>query len=168
MTPEEIDELERLMTAATPGPWRDEREPPPTRNRWFETHDGAPIESRGTHFALGVAVGVTAEPRDAAAIVALHNAAPALIKAAREVERLRAFVPRWVDTTVTRSNDPAWVTPMRVYDLKVGTSSVFTSTIVVHTDGTAYEGAGERHPNIESAARAVCARLGIPDVEVPS
>ena len=85
MTPSEIDKLERIVKAATPAPWRDEREPFPVRNPWFERHDGAPIESRGTPFGLGVAVGVTAEPRDAAAIAALHNAAPALIDAARDL-----------------------------------------------------------------------------------
>lgn len=160
MTPEEIDELERLMTAATPGPWRDEREPPPTRNRWFETHDGAPIESRGTHFALGVAVGVTAEPRDAAAIVALHNAAPALIEAAREVERLRAFVPRW------RKVDDG-------HGLYVGTARIG----LIDSMGYGWARVGP-HPEIchqadpvnpyttETAARAVCARLGIPYVPV--
>lgn len=72
-SPEELDEIERLAKAATPGPWRPEREPPPVGNAWFdELPTGAvPIESRGTAFALGVAVAGAARRADAEHIAAL-------------------------------------------------------------------------------------------------
>lgn len=85
----DLDLIEKLDQQATPGPWRDSQEPPPVRNGYFDSHcidDSIPVESRGTQFALGVAVGVTSRPCDAALIAYYRTACP---KLAREVRRLR-------------------------------------------------------------------------------
>jgi hypothetical protein len=86
-----IARLRHLLSEATPGPWRPEREPPPIRNDYFDRHmrdDSSPIESTGTAFAFGTAVGVTSQRQDAQLIAAAVNALPkllAVVDAARKL-----------------------------------------------------------------------------------
>jgi len=88
LTPAAIAELRRLLAAATPGPWEADLdgnangEPliyGQTRDWWIATLHP---QCLGSLEALRLA--------DAALIVALRNAAPALLDAADEAERLRA------------------------------------------------------------------------------
>lgn len=72
----DLDELERLIAAASPRPWRIE---PLLRDYLAGAVDG---ENRNV---------ADMRRADAWLVVALHNAAPALIAAARERDRLRAL-----------------------------------------------------------------------------
>lgn len=90
-------ELRRLAEGATPGPWRNHREPPPVVNLWFDANHGEPVESRGTAFAFGVAVAVVAEKKDARYIAAVSPAVildllDRLEAAERERDRLKGEV----------------------------------------------------------------------------
>jgi hypothetical protein len=85
--PDWARELGAMAASATPGPWRPEREPPPVSSDFFDRHtkDGStPIESTGTSFALGVAVGVTFLRDDAAFIASARTGVPRLIAALGE------------------------------------------------------------------------------------
>lgn len=91
LTTKQIAALRALERDALPGPWRAKRAS--ASNDWFDRHtaDGStPLESTGTAFALGVAIGVTADPGDAKLIAALRDHAEALLDAAEERDRLRA------------------------------------------------------------------------------
>lgn len=82
----DIANLRKLLDAATPGPWHRE---------WADSHpDPANIEilsiGRGDRIALIEEPDDASEVADADLIVALRNAAPAIID---EVERLRGIVP---------------------------------------------------------------------------
>lgn len=68
----DLDALEALLAAATPGPWEARRD----LSGWSAWHDGMPIE-------VGHEGGLS-EP-DARAIVALRNVAPELLVLARDV-----------------------------------------------------------------------------------
>lgn len=73
MTNEELDRLEELLKMATPG-------------TWLESDDDIVYDDDHA-----ICYGVQSDD-DRCAIVDLHNAAPALIAAARENARLRAVV----------------------------------------------------------------------------
>ena len=89
MTRERLDELERLHKAATQSEWTSVRS-----------------AMRPPVFYIAqspkVVVGEATLEHDADAIAALHNAAPALIVAARELsalkERVRALAVKWKDS----------------------------------------------------------------------
>lgn len=92
-------------------------------------------------------------------LVALNNAAPALIEAAREVERLRAFVPRW--------QSKPYGDHLTVWHLYLGVSAHPDTGIEVYSNGNVWGPRdAEQHPDLPTAARAVCTRLGIPYVPV--
>ena len=161
MTPEEIDELERLMTAATPGPWAWTRDDASllTLHGADAMEDHVLTTQRCMACADRGAPCLDPSHNNAAAIVALHNAAPALIAAAREVERLRAFVPRWR----MKRYSPTAV----MWRLFVGNTAIPNTGLHPTDAGRVFaSGGGKGYPNIDTAARAVCARLGIPYVPV--
>lgn len=233
MNAEEIDELERLMTAATPGPWSWTRDDASmlTLHGADGMEDHILTTQRCKACADRGAPCLDPSHSNAAAIVALHNHAPALIAAARdlawhedrhgtraeqeaedaeldadlariaslsdeeckaelaaegidydaarkkfdamikvcaeraelkrEVDRLRAFMPRW------KREDGMWT--LRVGTLMVARISQFDGGIVpVVREDNGGRRVLDSAPDVESAARAVCDRLGIPDVEVPS
>jgi hypothetical protein len=96
-----LDELSKLEAAMTPGPWT------------AVEYDGGywKVESDGiTCFDDGSACGeygdaCTSANRDG--LVALRNAAPALIECARLLREIRTFAhddPRWSDKTVRFTN----------------------------------------------------------------
>ncbi len=72
----DLDALEALLAAATPGPWEARRD----LSGWSAWHDGLPIE-------VGDEGGLS-EP-DAALIVALRNVAPELLAVVRAAEAVR-------------------------------------------------------------------------------
>jgi hypothetical protein len=85
MTNLDLDNLEQLHAAATPGPWeRRENDP------MFADLVVAPNEPFGRHIPAEAH-----QPEDAEWIAAIHNAAPALIAELREaratIERVRAI-----------------------------------------------------------------------------
>lgn len=164
MTPSEIDELERLMTAATPAA------------RWDRAWDTRPYARDGypmATYAIGPQHGTpksrgsdedreacdraaSARNADVALIHTLVTSAPALIEAAREVERLRAFVPRWERVD-------------KMGGLRLRLGALTLASIARNWDGLWYyrlEVERTDYPTADDAARAVCARLGIPYVPV--
>lgn len=91
MTSEELDRMEELEKAATPGPWTAY---PTELDNGATRIDGPEPVSASWCFQVA-SVGSRLAPRrdaNAAFIPALRNAAPALIAAARENAKLRAVV----------------------------------------------------------------------------
>lgn len=87
------ERLRVLLAASTPRPWRAERYN--CFNDYFVRHTAdrsTPIESTGTSFGLGMAVGVTSVKPDAALIAAAVNALPELLDA---IDKTEADVLRW-------------------------------------------------------------------------
>lgn len=134
---------------------------------------------------------------------ALHNAAPALIGAAEEVERLQAGVahPMWLPSVADalgaddpfqatadgvleaaravaaeverlRAFVPVWrmkrYSPSAVtWRLFIGTTAIPDTGLHPIGDGRVFaSGDGEGHPDLPTAARAVCDALGVPYVAV--
>jgi hypothetical protein len=77
--------IRERLEKATPGPWVPERTD--ASNVWFDSlpEMHVPIETRGTSFALGMAVGATTGPRDAVFVAAARDDVPWLLD---EVDRL--------------------------------------------------------------------------------
>ena len=97
--PTSLDELERLLAEATPGPWEEERQDDTAKSAWTEDMARAGIEathvhSMGTIWALGIIVASfpAYDKRkalaDAAVTTALRNEAPRLLAMARAGERM--------------------------------------------------------------------------------
>lgn len=82
------EDLRALCDAASCGPWRVGREPPPVRNAWFDAQPEGTycVESTGTPFALGLAVAASPSQDDAAFIAAAREALPALLDMVQKVE----------------------------------------------------------------------------------
>lgn len=157
MTPEEINALEALVKAA------------PRLHMSFD--DGVTDDKTGEQgkpaalydvdgdWIADFDCGMLPKPQADAigrSLAALHTAAPALIAAAREVERLRAFVPRWEPTD-------------KIGGLRLRLGTLTLASIARNWDGLwFYRLEVERtdYPTAEDAARAVCARLNIPYVPV--
>ena len=114
MTIEDLLELARqtmeYSATASPRPWTPSREPRPASNRYFDRHttDGStPIESRGTQFALGVAVGVTSDPVDADAIAFWRNNADTLARAVQVLANALRDIERSPEWDVVQQADRA-------------------------------------------------------------
>jgi hypothetical protein len=89
-----LDRLEEARNAATPGPWIQWHAPDVVAiGTGFAMHRGVPSNPSG--WVVSGASGLTGA--DAALIVAMHEALPALIAAARERDRLRAAVEGLAD-----------------------------------------------------------------------
>lgn len=105
-TEEDLARWDVLEKAATPGEWRAEREPAPVTNEWFDglPAGSVPIESTGTIFALGVAVGASPTKADAAFIAEARTAVPALCAALRAAwaERDRRLDPASAQAELAR------------------------------------------------------------------
>lgn len=76
MTPEELDELEKLCAAATPGPWQ------ATKNGWVTSKDG-PLTDEG--FIINQAGDIPGGWSDTEFIAAARSALPRLLAAYRAV-----------------------------------------------------------------------------------
>lgn len=83
-------ELDRLCCLATPAPWRAERHEG-ANCVWFDRlpEGSIPIESTGTSFALGVAVGASPNEADARFIAAARTMVPAVTTRVWQLEEER-------------------------------------------------------------------------------
>jgi hypothetical protein len=90
MTSEELDELEKLEKAATPGPWVYEHSPGDTEYALPDSFDV--IAPNGDALCAMYTSDVVLSETHGQLIPAIRNAAPALIAAARENARMRAVV----------------------------------------------------------------------------
>ncbi len=88
----DLNAIRARVNAATPGPWVAERTD--CGNFWFDAmpKHSTPIESRGTQFMLGVAVGAAAEQHDAEFISHARGDIPMLLA------RAEAFEEYWLDS----------------------------------------------------------------------
>lgn len=86
-----VTKLRQMLKAATSRPWRQARTPD-VRNVWFDAlpYDATPIESTGTVFACGVAVGGMARAEDAALVTEVINALPELLDRVKALNDARA------------------------------------------------------------------------------
>lgn len=84
----DLDEIERLLAAAERGPWQAIGTDPAEGGDWFWIMAQPSHAVRGFTKELGVVNGSQSDPQkqaNAALIVALHNSAPAMIAAIREL-----------------------------------------------------------------------------------
>lgn len=81
-----LDELERLLEKATPGPW--------VEPKYREGDDNGPYLATPSGKHIGRFDYADNNLADKRLIAALRNEAPKLIAAAREVERMREIVER--------------------------------------------------------------------------
>lgn len=88
-----LEELERLLAKATPGPW--EHDSGPALNGTYHV-----VNDADENMICECYDGESYDEHNAALIVALRNAAPSLITTAREVEGLRAEVASGVSLVV--------------------------------------------------------------------
>ena len=88
-----LDELARLEQTATPAPWREQGRP---------NSDSEVFFGRGQYVRCGVAY-----PCNADLIVALRNAAPALLTTARNHDRLLAAVEAVCEARGVNAEDDA-------------------------------------------------------------
>ena len=176
-------ELRRMLAEATPGEWYRELHPDGDS---IDGPNGSDVESCDIAHE-GERIARAEWGPDAAAIVALHNAAPALLDAAEEAERLRATVDAQtaiivdikvekagleVDVERLRAFVPVWrmkrYSPSAVtWRLFIGTTAIPDTGLHPIDDGRVFaSGDGEGYPDIATAARAVCTALGIPYVPI--
>lgn len=90
MTPDQLTEIEKLLAQATPGPWRHMAG---VKWSWIDA-PGVGRWVADTHVPDNSKRYPAQEEANAALIVALVNAAPALLSAAREGEKMRVALER--------------------------------------------------------------------------
>lgn len=119
MTPADFDKLEALLVEATPGPWQVNG----VRQKWrtsyhnmvLDSHTIGPDDKKGWvalfPYSSNARPGtpeLVEEWNNPHLVVALVNAAPSLLAAARNAERLRAALEKIADLDIPRAAYLPW------------------------------------------------------------